>query len=122
MLNVLAFCFLCGSIIGEANYPIKNLTFVGDGTMSLTAGNGAKGGEGGIDLANKVIENINDECNYEPLYDLNDSIYDKIFKIASKAYGANDVIYADSVKEEIEKQLNNLFRDRNIFNKNSELI
>ena len=63
----------------------------------------AKGGEGGIDLANKVIENINDECNYEPLYDLNDSIYDKIFKIASKAYGANEVIYADSVKEEIEK-------------------
>jgi len=63
----------------------------------------AKGGEGGIDLANKVIENINDESNYTPLYDLNDSIYDKIFKIASKAYGANEVIYADSVKEEIEK-------------------
>ena len=63
----------------------------------------AKGGEGGIDLANKVIENINDESNYTPLYDLNDSIYDKIYKIASKAYGANEVIYADSVKEEIEK-------------------
>ena len=47
MLNVLAFCFLCGSIISEANYPIKNLTFVGDGTMSLIAGNGAKAGEGG---------------------------------------------------------------------------
>ena len=63
----------------------------------------AKGGEGGIDLANKVIENINEDTKYEPLYDLNDSIYDKIFKIASKAYGANEVIYADSVKEEIEK-------------------
>ena len=61
----------------------------------------AKGGEGGIDLANKVIENINEDTKYEPLYDLNDSIYDKIFKIASKAYGANEVIYADSVKEEI---------------------
>ncbi len=63
----------------------------------------AKGGEGGIDLANKVIENINEDNNYTPLYDLNDSIYDKIFKIASKAYGANEVIYADSAKEEIEK-------------------
>lgn len=63
----------------------------------------AKGGEGGIDLANKVIENINEDNNYTPLYDLNDSIYDKIFKIASKAYGANEVIYADNVKEEIEK-------------------
>ena len=71
----------------------------------------AKGGEGGIDLANKVIENINEECNYEPLYDLNDSIYDKIFKIASKAYGASDVIYADSVKEEIEKLQNSDKKD-----------
>ena len=63
----------------------------------------AKGGDGGIDLANKVIENITEESNYSPLYDLNDTIYDKIFKIASKAYGANEVIYADSVKEEIER-------------------
>ena len=63
----------------------------------------AKGGEGGIDLANKVIENITEKSNYSPLYDLNDTIYDKIFKIASKAYGANEVIYADSVKEEIER-------------------
>ena len=63
----------------------------------------AKGGEGGIDLANKVIENISEESNYAPLYDLNDTIYDKIFKIASKAYGANEVVYADSVKEQIDK-------------------
>jgi formate--tetrahydrofolate ligase len=71
----------------------------------------AKGGEGGIDLANKVIENISEEVNYEPLYDLNDSIYDKIFKIASKAYGANEVVYADSVKEEIEKLQNSDKKD-----------
>jgi len=71
----------------------------------------AKGGEGGIDLANKVIENISDESNYAPLYDLNDTIYDKIFKIASKAYGANEVIYADSVKEQIDKFQNSEFKD-----------
>ena len=71
----------------------------------------AKGGEGGIDLANKVIENISDESDYTPLYDLNDSIYDKIFKIASKAYGANEVVYADSVKTEIEKLQNSDKKD-----------
>ena len=71
----------------------------------------AKGGEGGIDLANKVIENISDESNYVPLYDLNDTIYDKIFKIASKAYGANEVIYADSVKEQIDNFQNSEFKD-----------
>ena len=71
----------------------------------------AKGGEGGIDLANKVIENIPEESNYAPLYDLSDTIYDKIFKIASKAYGANEVIYADNVKEQIEKFQNSEFKD-----------
>ena len=71
----------------------------------------AKGGEGGIDLANKVIENISEESNYSPLYDLNDTIYDKIFKIASKAYGANEVVYADSVKEQIDKFQQSEFKD-----------
>ena len=71
----------------------------------------AKGGEGGIDLANKVIENISEESNYAPLYDLNDTIYDKIFKIASKAYGANEVVYADSVKEQIDKFQQSEFKD-----------
>ena len=71
----------------------------------------AKGGEGGIDLANKVIENISEESAYAPLYDLNDTIYDKIFKIASKAYGANEVIYADSVKEQIDKFQQSDFKD-----------
>ncbi len=71
----------------------------------------ANGGAGGIDLANKVIENISEESNYQPLYDLNDSITDKIFKIASKAYGANEVIYADNVKEQINKFQNSEFKD-----------
>ena len=71
----------------------------------------AKGGDGGIDLAKKVVENIKEDNKYEPLYDLNDSIYDKIYKIASKAYGANEVIYADSVKEQIDKFQNSEFKD-----------
>lgn len=71
----------------------------------------AKGGNGGIDLANKVIENIENIPDYKPLYDLNDTIEEKIFKIASKAYGANEVIYENNVKEEIEKLQNSDMKD-----------
>lgn len=71
----------------------------------------AKGGEGGIDLAQKVVANIDESTKYTPLYDLNDTIYDKIYKIASKAYGANEVIYADSVKEKIEEYMKSEIKD-----------
>ena len=71
----------------------------------------SKGGEGGIDLAEKVVRNLENESNYQPLYDLNDSIYDKIYKIASKAYGAKEIIYADSVKEKIDEFMKTEIKD-----------
>ena len=52
------------------------------------------GGEGGIELAKKVIDTIeNKESNFKPLYDVNMSIQDKIFTIANKIYGATQVTY-----------------------------
>ena len=71
----------------------------------------AKGGEGGIDLANKVVENIDETTKYTPLYDLSDPICDKIYKIASKAYGAKEIIYSDAVKEKIAEYQNTEFKD-----------
>ena len=71
----------------------------------------SKGGEGGIDLAEKVVRNLENESNYQPLYDLNDSIYDKIYKIASKAYGAKEIIYDDSVKEKIDEFMKTEIKD-----------
>ena len=71
----------------------------------------AKGGEGGLDLAQKVCENISEESAYTPLYDLNDSIIDKIYKIASKAYGASKIEYSESVKAKIEEYQNSEFKD-----------
>ena len=71
----------------------------------------SKGGEGGIDLAEKVVRNLEKESNYQPLYDLNDSIYDKIYKIASKAYGAKEIIYADRVKEKIDEFMKTEIKD-----------
>ena len=73
----------------------------------------AKGGEGGIELANKVIEVLeNVEANFKPIYDLDLSIEDKIKTIATKIYGADDVIFTKKVLTKIKKfneqGLNNL--------------
>ena len=63
-----------------------------------------KGSEGGIDLAQKVIETINNkkDKNSKLLYDLNLSIEEKIEIIAKKIYGAGKVEYSDKAKEQIE--------------------
>lgn len=61
-----------------------------------------KGSEGGIDLARKVVEACQD-VKYTPLYSLNDNVYDKIYKIASLAYGAKDITYSPSAKEILDK-------------------
>ena len=61
-----------------------------------------KGGEGAIDLANKVIElsQKSDKVNF--VYDLEDSIKTKIEKIATKIYGAENVEYSEKAAEEIK--------------------
>jgi len=53
------------------------------------------GGAGMTDLAKVVVENIEKKENdFHPLYDLNSSIADKIFTIATKIYGAKSVAYS----------------------------
>ncbi len=58
-----------------------------------------KGGKGGLDLAKTIINNINDNASYEPLYDLKDTIKEKILKISKKAYGARNVEYSEKAEE-----------------------
>lgn len=65
-----------------------------------------KGGNGGIDLAKAIIEKTNDVRDYKPLYNLNDTIEDKILKICQKAYGAKDVEYSDVAKQKLEELKN----------------
>ena len=61
----------------------------------------AKGGEGAIDLAQKVIEATEKPSNFQYLYDVNDSIKDKINAIATKIYGADGVNYTPAVEKTI---------------------
>ena len=69
-----------------------------------------KGGKGGVNLANKVVAACKD-VTYKPLYDLNDSVYDKIYKIASKAYGAAHVTYNEDAKAILDTIDNSKFKD-----------
>ncbi|SFA46860.1 Formate-tetrahydrofolate ligase [Anoxybacillus pushchinoensis] len=63
-----------------------------------------KGGDGGIDLARKVLEAIeNTKSTYTPLYELDEPITDKIQKIARNVYGASDVSFSDKAKKQIEQ-------------------
>lgn len=64
----------------------------------------ARGGEGGEDLARKVVEILeNKESNFEALYDTEKSIEEKIETITTKIYGAKGVVFTSKAKKEIKK-------------------
>jgi formate--tetrahydrofolate ligase len=64
----------------------------------------SKGGEGAIDLAGKVLEEISDCTNcFKPLYDLNWPFEMKIDTICKKMYGADHVEYTIKAKKQLEK-------------------
>ncbi len=59
-----------------------------------------KGGDGGIDLAEKVSAMIeSDSCHLNNLYDRKEAVQDKIFKIAHEIYGAEAVDYSPEAKK-----------------------
>ena len=63
----------------------------------------AKGGEGAIDIAEKLVDLVEKEENFKYIYDLQDSIKNKIEKIATEVYGAIDVEFSEEAKKEIER-------------------
>jgi len=67
----------------------------------------AKGGEGGIELAKKVVAAFEKPNSYKRLYDPNEPIKDKIKAIATKIYGADGVNFteeANNLIDLLEKQ------------------
>lgn len=81
--------------VNELGFPCEEITAYKDG------------GKGGISLAQKIIDICNNDVDFKPLYNLSDSIQDKINKVASEIYHAKSVIISDEIKEKI-----------NILNKN----
>lgn len=62
----------------------------------------ANGGNGAIELAKKVVEVVErDEANFKFLYDIEESIPEKIEKIAKEVYGADGVDFTASARRQI---------------------
>lgn len=63
-----------------------------------------KGGEGGIELANKVLLTLEQkESHFKPLYPDDMSLEDKIATVAREIYGADGVTYSVAAKKELKR-------------------
>ena len=60
-----------------------------------------KGGEGGIDLANKVVEACEKPSNFKPIYSLELSLKEKIEAVAKNIYGADSVTFTTAAEKAI---------------------
>ena len=63
----------------------------------------AKGGDGGIDLANKVMAATEKTNNFKFMYDVNESIEAKITAVAKEIYGADGVVFTPPAQKAIKE-------------------
>lgn len=74
------------------------------GVPAVLADVWAKGGEGAEELARKVAEVAESvEEDFQPIYDWEASVEDKIAAVATKVYGANSVEYTPKAKSDLRK-------------------
>lgn len=62
-----------------------------------------KGGEGGEDLAKKIVKATSEESNYKPLYNLDKPIKEKIEYICKEIYGAREVKFSNKANKMMKK-------------------
>lgn len=62
-----------------------------------------KGGEGGKDLAKKIVKATSEESNYKPLYNLDKPIKEKIEYICKEIYGAGEVKFSNKANKMMKK-------------------
>lgn len=70
--------------------------------LSLVEG-WAKGGEGASDISNKIVNLVNKEENFKFIYELEDTIKQKIEKLTKNIYGAKAIEYSEEALKQIEK-------------------
>ena len=61
------------------------------------------GGAGAVNLANKIVEICNNDIDFKPLYDTDNTIKNKIKTICTEIYGANDIEIGEEVEKKIKK-------------------
>jgi len=62
-----------------------------------------KGGDGALELADAVVEACEDDTEFKFLYELEEPLSDRIFKIATEVYGADGVEYTPEAQEKLKR-------------------
>lgn len=62
-----------------------------------------KGGAGGVDLANKIVDAVEKPSSFAPIYHLDMTIKEKVNAIATKIYGAKNIAYTAQAEKAIKK-------------------
>ena len=62
----------------------------------------AKGGEGAIDLAHEVVRLAENDKPINQIYDIEDSLEEKLNKIVQKVYGGSGITFSPGVKKKIK--------------------
>lgn len=63
----------------------------------------AQGGQGALDLADRVLEALDKESNFQPLLREEMDLEEKLLCLAREIYGAKEVIYSDQAKRQMER-------------------
>ena len=63
----------------------------------------AKGGDGARNIATQLVELVEKQSNFKYIYELNETIKEKINEVATKIYGASKVNFSDEAIENIKK-------------------
>ena len=66
-----------------------------------------KGGKGGVDLANQVLEVIDQPQEFKFLYDLDQSLEEKIETIVKEIYGGSSVTFSKKAKKQLKEFTDN---------------
>lgn len=73
------------------------------GVKAVVADAWAKGGQGTQDLAKTVVELTDQPADFKPLYDLDLPIAEKVKAVATKIYGAKDVVFSKKAEKQLKE-------------------
>ena len=62
----------------------------------------AEGGKGAQDLAREVMKSVSQNKPFSPLYELDDTIYEKVHKVCKDMYGADDVAFTKDAELDLK--------------------
>ena len=73
------------------------------GVEAIPCKHWAKGGEGAVELAKKVVELVNNQNSFNFLYEDKIPLFEKIKTIGKEIYGANDIIADNKIRSQLKQ-------------------